>query len=149
MVACWVLLGALLVAGTAASSHALNVQGSQVVEQVRWLAACLALRACRGARHAEVLACMQAHHVRPPSPPQPQLTKLATFTDDPNPYVTRVLFTPTDVAARGCVRVNERARVRACTGRRPCVPLPRCLLTSKHRKIVQTSPPIPNRIAAT
>ena len=38
--------------------------------------------------------------VLPCAPSPLQLTKLATFSDDPNPAVTRVLFTPTDMAAR-------------------------------------------------
>lgn len=29
-----------------------------------------------------------------------QLTKLATYTDDPNPFVTRILFTPNDMLGR-------------------------------------------------
>ena len=32
--------------------------------------------------------------------PALQLTKLATFSDDPNPAVTRILFTPNDMVAR-------------------------------------------------
>ncbi|KAL6753210.1 N-carbamyl-L-amino acid amidohydrolase [Haematococcus lacustris] len=33
-----------------------------------------------------------------------QLTRLATFTDDPNPAVTRILFTPMDMLARSYVK---------------------------------------------
>eukprot|EP00798_Chlamydomonas_sp_ICE-L_P014523 gene14524-20554_t len=33
-----------------------------------------------------------------------QLTKLATFTDHPNPAVTRILFTPNDMLGRGYVK---------------------------------------------
>jgi hypothetical protein len=29
-----------------------------------------------------------------------QLLELATYTDDPNPAVTRILFTPTDLEGR-------------------------------------------------
>lgn len=39
-----------------------------------------------------------------------QLTKLATFTDHPNPAVTRILFTPNDMLARRCGRGHERVR---------------------------------------
>ena len=53
-------------------------------------------------------ACLQGHALLHPnalevSGPQvtAQLLKLATFSDDANPAVTRVVFTPNDVKARG------------------------------------------------
>jgi ureidoglycolate amidohydrolase len=40
----------------------------------------------------------------PTPPPHAQLTDLAKFTDHPNPAVTRILFTPNDMLARGYIK---------------------------------------------
>ena len=56
--------------------------------------------------HSLAAAAARTHPKQPTPKKQtkPKLTHLATFTDDPNPAVTRILFTPADMSARTYVK---------------------------------------------
>lgn len=83
-----VLAGVLLSASVTAR---LDVQAGKVVEQVRKQSRCM----LQDAHAGSLVFYTAASHVL-----CLQLTKLASFSDDPFPAVTRILFTKADLQAR-------------------------------------------------
>jgi hypothetical protein len=82
----------LVLQASAAVVGKLDVNAGRVVEQV-WGAI--------GVQTARWGATANSVQDRPPCKSAcSQLTHLATFTDDPNPAVTRIMFTPKDMEAR-------------------------------------------------
>lgn len=79
----------LALSATRAAAAPLAIDGQKIVDQV-WC--------CVHVQQNCQKVCFTS---RPPwSWPMRQLTKLATFTDHPNPAVTRILFTPNDMLGR-------------------------------------------------
>ncbi|KAK9799814.1 hypothetical protein WJX73_002530 [Symbiochloris irregularis] len=106
----------ILVAGTRGGSlHALAPDTGALLQSVLPVSRGLPRPKSRGlfsSSHAPQAPTLTAKHAvcDPPLPKVSgkeivqQLTKLATYTDDPNPAVTRVLFTGTDLSARGYIK---------------------------------------------